>query len=440
VVPEGRVPPHARRGPPPGLTMLLRGARRADGPAADVRLAGDRVERLAPAGELEPRADEEALDLDGYVLLPAPAEPHAHLDKALSAELVGAAALDLPSAIIAWHAYRTTLQVEEIVERATSAARMLLARGATAVRTHVDVGPGIELRAAEALVGVRDALREVMDVQVVALSYPLTGAEGAGNQRRLREAADLGVDLIGGAPHIDSDPIGHLEACLAIAAEAGLPVDLHMDEHLSPELDLGELARMAAAGFANAVTASHCVSLGMQPEVVQEEVAAAVAAAGISVVTLPQTNLYLQGRELATATPRGLTAIAALRRAGAVVAGGGDNIQDPFNPLGGGDPLATAQLLVAAGHLDVAEAYRMVSDHARAAMGLEPGRVRPGGLADLLAIRAGSLREALATATEDRLVLHRGRLVDRTRVVHEPPGAGAIAVPPLITRQGDRHA
>ena len=50
----------------------------------------------------------------------------------------------------------------------------------------------------------------------------------------------------------------------------------------------------------------------MQPEARQREVAELVAAAGISVVALPQTNLFLQGREPAgIAIPRGLTAVTA---------------------------------------------------------------------------------------------------------------------------------
>jgi cytosine deaminase len=397
------------------VSLLLQGAMLRDGTRRDVRVVGERIAEVADAGALVPEAADEVLDLAGYVVLPAPAEPHAHLDKVLSADTVGVHAHDLLAAIEAWHAHRETIDADEIAGRATEGARMLLAHGATAVRTHVDVGPGIELRAAEALVRVREALRDVMDIQVVALSYPLTGPDGEANVRRLREAAEIGVDLIGGAAHIDPDPTGSIEAALQVANEAGLPVDIHMDEHTRDDLDLSDLA-VRARGFAHAVTASHCVSLGFQPPEVQDDVAREVAAAGVGVVTLPQTNLYLQGREQRMATPRGLTAIAALRAAGALVAGGGDNFQDPFIPIGSGDPLQTAQLLVSAAHLDPDDAYELVSDAARAVMGLEPVRFEHGAPAELLAVRASSLREAVATTTEARLVIHAGRVVARTVV------------------------
>jgi cytosine/creatinine deaminase len=359
------------------------------------------------------------LDLSGYVLLPAPAEPHAHLDKALTAERVEVQAGDLDAAIEAWHAHRAGLDEDDIAPRAESAALIALSRGVTAVRTHVDVGEGIELRAAEALVSVRDRVRPLMDIEVVALSYPLAGAAGAENRALVKAALELGVDVVGGAPHIDPDPVGHIEVCLGLAAEFGRPVDLHMDEHLRSSVDLEDMVRLMSDGFPQPVTASHCTSLGMRPAEVQDRLAAEVARAGITVVTCPATNLHLLGRGVRTATPRGLTALHALLGAGVLVAGGGDNVQDFFHPLGCGDPLQTAALLVLAGQLDVPTAYRLVSENARAVMGLAHGGVAPGGPGDLVAVAGGSLQEALSTTTEDRIVFRAGRVVRRTSVVRE---------------------
>jgi cytosine deaminase len=398
--------------------MLLTNATLVDGSQADVRLEGEQVAELGPAGTLR---GSDSLELSGYVLLPAPAEPHAHLDKALTADRVHVQPGDLDSAIAAWHDHRRSLGVEDIARRAEMAARTCLARGATAVRTHVDVGEGIELRAAEALIGVRERLRPLMDIQVVALSYPLAGAEGAENRELLRGALELGVDVVGGAPHIDADPVGHIEVCLKFAAEYERPVDLHMDEHMrASSVDLVDLARSMAGGFPQPVTASHCVSLGLQPPEVQDSVAADVARAGISVVSCPGTNLHLLARDVRTARPRGITALRALIDAGVTVGGGGDNVQDFFHPLGCGDPLQTAALLVIGGQLDIPTAYRLVSEGARAAMRLPANGVSPGLPAELMAVRGSSLQHVLATTTEDRLVFRRGRLVERTRVVREP--------------------
>ena len=132
----------------------------------------------------------------------------------------------------------------------------------------------------------------------------------------MRDALDMGVDVAGGCPHLDDDRLGCLEACLEVAAAAGRPIDLHVDETLDPEvLGLRDFARLVArTGFPHGATASHCVSLGMQEENVQKAVAAEVAEAGMAVVTLPQTNLFLQGHGHVTGMPRGLTALEAPAR------------------------------------------------------------------------------------------------------------------------------
>lgn len=399
--------------------MLLRGATLADGSRADVSVKGPLIEATAPPGRLQPQDGEDAVALDGYVLLPAPAEPHAHLDKALSAPCFHGVEGDLGSAVAAWYKHRATLDVDEIAGRARAAALNGLRYGTTAIRSHVDVGPGIGLRAVEALLALREQLGTTVTLQVCAMAYPLTGSVGSENLALMRAAIALGVDVVGGAPHLDPDPPRALALYLELAAEHGLPTDLHMDEHLRDGLDLHELARLVATGFPYPVTASHCVSLGMRPPEQQALVAGAIAQAGIAVVTCPATNLYLQARDRPSATPRGLTALAALDQAGVVVAGGGDNVQDPFNPLGKGDPLHTAQLLVLAGHLSVEQAYAAVSDHARAAIGVPRVRIAAGYPADLLAIVGGSLREALANAGEERVVLRAGRIVARTSVRRE---------------------
>jgi cytosine deaminase len=159
----------------------------------------------------------------------------------------------------------------------------------------------------------------------------------------------------------------------------------------------------------------------MQELSVAADVAAEVAESGVAVVTLPQTNLFLQARGVHTTVPRGLTAVRPLLEAGATLAAGGDNVRDPFNAMGRGDPLETASLMVTAGHLTPAEAFASVTAHARTVMGLPPVEVSLGFPADLLAIRATSLADALAGASQDRMVWKGGRLVSRTTVTQEFP-------------------
>lgn len=402
--------------------LVLTNATTADGRAVDVSMSDGRIASIEPAGTAA--ASPSSRDLDGQLLLGAPVEPHAHLDKALSADLVPNPAGDLGGAIEGWLAHRVDLDVADIAGRATRAARMSLANGLTAIRTHVDVGDGIGLRAVEALIQVREALAAEIDIQVVGLvSRPTTGSDGAGNRAALRDAISAGIDVVGGCPHIDPNPSECVDECLTAAAESGLPLDLHMDENLRPDsLDMQYLAsRVVETGFAQPVTSSHTVSLGVQPLALQHEISVQLAEANIAVVTLPQTNLYLQGREHPESTPRGLTAIAPLLDAGVVLAAGADNLQDPFNIVGRADPFETAALMVMAGHMDIAKAWHSVTTAARSVMGLEPATVEVGSVADLVAVPAASIREAIASAPAARTVIKAGRVVAQSNVSQEFP-------------------
>ena len=404
------------RPPETAPDLVLAGGCLSDGRLVDLHVVDGLVSAVLEPGT-PVAAGTSREDLSGWLLVGAMAEPHAHLDKALTAEQVPNPRGDLMGAIDAWMtaAAAGMFTPEDIADRATEALELLLANGATAVRTHVNIGAGKE--ALQAVREARSRMEGLLDVQIVALtSNPITGPEGRENRRALAVALEVGVDLIGGCPHLDPDGTTLMTDAFAAASDAGIGLDLHVDEMLDPEvLYLRELVRMVHdTGFAHPVTASHCVTLGLQPPDVQAAVSREVADAGVSVVTLPQTNLFLQGRNNPTATPRGLTAIEALRQAGALVCAGADNVQDPFNLVGRSDPLETAALLVMAGHRLPDEAFRMIGADARACLGLPSAEPVVGAVADLVAIDAPSVRGAIADAPMARKVFHRGKLVATT--------------------------
>ncbi len=403
------------------MIRVLRNARLTDGRIVDVRVVDGLINSVDPSDvsntmEVAPADDVAVEDLGGWLLLPAMAEPHAHLDKALTAEAVPNPSGDLRGAIDAWIAAAAAgvFTYESTVERAAQAMELLLVHGVTAVRSHVNVLSSNGTTSLRALKEAAERFTGLLDVQTVALtSSPMTGPDAANNRAALDAAVEEGVDLVGGCPHLDPDGPGLIRHALAVAADAGIGVDLHVDEMLDPSvLTLREYARQVIdAGFSGPVAAGHCVTLGMQPRSVQLEVAALVAEAGIAVFPLPQTNLFLQGRDHPVATPRGLTAVTALQESGALVAAGADNVQDPFNLVGRSDPLETAALMVMAGHQLPDTAYDMVSNNVRRAIGLPEVHIRPGDPADLVAIDAPSIRGAIADAPMSRRVFRRGVLV-----------------------------
>jgi cytosine deaminase len=390
--------------------MVLRNALLTDGRRVDVTMDATVVTSVAETSRSSaPPA--EGLDLTGYLLLPAPAEPHAHLDKAFTWERLGVGYGDLPAAVRAWSAESGHLDPADVRRRGLRGLGLLTARGVTAVRTHANICSGDDpLLAMRALVDLREEVAGVVDLEVVLLTRSET------SNAVIREALAYGVDRLGGAPHGWPDPFEGTLRVLRIAAEAGVGVDLHVDEDLDPNAaTLALIGRETLRlGLQGRVTASHCVSLGIQDADVRDDAVWTLREADVGVVTLPLTNLYLQGRTWPTSPPRGLTAVRALIDGRVTLAAGSDNLRDPFNPMGRGDPLEVASLLVMAGHLTVEEAYSAVSDGSRRVMGLPLAGPAPGLAADLLAIRANSLAEAVAAAPEDRIVIRHGEVIARS--------------------------
>lgn len=420
-----------------GVTLRLVGAVGADGERLDVDVRGATIAACVRGGRPDPApaplsaplsadgADGavETVDLSGMTLLPALCEPHAHVDKAYTADRYPNPTGDLTGAIEASLRCFAEMSAEDVAACARRSFRAYVANGCLSVRTHVAVGTVMGLRSLEGVLAAVGELDGLLDVQVVAhVSPPVHGPGKGAHLSLLREAIAMGATHVGGTPYRSDDPVAETRALLEEAAAAELPVDLHTDETLDPTcltvVALAELVERSRFPFS--VAASHCVSLGVQPPGEQRRVAEALAAARIAVICLPQTNLFLQGRQHVRAVPRGLTALSPLRAAGVRVAAGGDNVQDAFNPMGRGDPLEAASLLVTAGHLDPATAFAAVTSGARAVMGLAPVSLAPGSPADLVAVPGAGLREAIAEADARRVVIRRGVVVPQA-----PPPVGA---------------
>ncbi|QQM42831.1 amidohydrolase family protein [Streptomyces liliifuscus] len=389
-----------------GSDLLLCGARLTDGRTVDVRLGGGRIEAVGTAGSLT--AHSARVDLAGYLLLPAPAEPHAHGDTALSADGDGP----------------VSYEAQEVQRRTTEAALLQLGHGATALRSHVRVGDVQGLGSMGAVLQARRALRGLAELTVVAMPRVLTGLAGADGLAILRDAVKMGASVVGGCPDLDPDPTGYVEAVLEVASEHGCPVDLHTDGD-----DPARLARLAAmaGGLRPGVTLGPCGGLGRLPSEVASRAADQLAAAGVSVICLPQGGCSGVDR-------RGTAPVRLLRAAGVRVAAGSGALRDVSNPVGRGDPLEAAYLLASRYGLRAGDAYDAVSSSARAALGLPEVRVEAGFPAELLAVRGDRLDAALSLAYS-RIVVHRGRVVARTSAVREYCNS-AVTVALDLPRQG----
>ncbi|MEE4661325.1 MAG: amidohydrolase family protein [Halieaceae bacterium] len=405
------------------LDTLITGARTAD---SDQRLAlgiaGDRIVYLNSAEDSRGRDFDCQVTVDAAdcLLLPGLIEPHAHLDKTYSvAALPSGPASDqgaLRDAIDAMARHKSQRSIEDMQRRASNALDRAIACGVSLLRTHVDIGVAEDLDNLRALLDLKRARRDSIELRLTVLSDPAT-PEGFALSK---QALELGADAIGGAPALTNDPQAGIDACFTLAEQHGADIDLHIDENEDPDSPcLAYLAdQVLKRNWQGRVSASHCCSLAFVPAERRRDIVARVRDANIDVVALPACNLFLMGRNQQP-TPRGIAPVNDLQAAGVNVSVGTDNVQDPFHPMGDYDPLANAALLLDAGHFgggEVLRALDMTTYNAARALGLEPDYgLRQGALASFSLYACETPLQALTERPLRRQVFYRGRTVLKQR-------------------------
>jgi cytosine deaminase len=374
--------------------------------------------RIARIGATLPVSEShQKIELGGKLVVAGLVDMHQHLDKSRTRRLVKNPTGDVPGALAGYQAFAATVTKEGIVSRAARTLESCLACGTVAIRSHTNIDPDTRTRGVEAMIEFRERHRERMTLQIVA--HVTSGATRMRDEARkwLLAAIDMGADALGGVPAISDDPIAFLDMMFELASKSGLPLDLHIDEHLNAGKLLFEplVERTEAMGMQNRVVASHSSALSALAPVAAGRIIELLARAGIAVVTLPAANLFLQGRDAAALPPRGVTRVPGLLAAGVRVAAGSDNIQDPFVPTGSGDMLEIARWTLLSSHLgltDLGKAYELVSSSPAAIMGLgKDWGIHKGARADLLITDAEDQEDLVASGSLNRAVMVGGRLV-----------------------------
>lgn len=371
------------------------GADRGDCLAGDLLARGGQIAGLR-ASAAAPRR----------LILPRLVEPHVHLDKCHTIDRLSAVGGDLRAAIAAQSRDIAAAGAKDIHERALRGLGELHAAGCGLVRSHVDwSGPeaGFAPPAAwSALREIRAGLADPGSLQLAAL----TGADdladaavAAGVARDLaRDEGVLGCFVldqgVARAPGVRN--------AFAAAERYGLALDFHVDEGLGEGLDGLELIADAAleTSFAGPVLCGHACSLMNRNTDETRRISEKLARAGVVVVSLPTSNLYLQGRGAGTPARRGLTRIHELRAAGVTVALGADNVRDAFCPIGRLDPLHTLSVAVLAAHLDppFGAHLELITTAAARGLGRAPVFIDEAGPEGLIAFDVASTSELLAGA------------------------------------------
>ncbi len=364
----------------------------------------------------------ETIDLGGRLVTAPLVEPHIHLDAALT---VGQPRPNesgsLFEGIAIWADRVADLSYSDVQSRVSQILRWQLACGVQHVRSHVDVCDP-ELRALRALVDLREQVRGLIDLQLVA--FPQQGILGFdGGRELMRKAVEIGADVVGGIPHYEltrEDGVESVRFAMALADEHGLRVDIHCDETDDDHSRFVEVmaAETIRRGMSGRVTASHTTAMHSYNNAYAHRLITNIARAGLHMVTNPLDNSVLQGRFDTGPIRRGHTRVKQLLEAGVNVCIGHDSVMDPWYPLGYGDPLQAAFVLVHLGQMsgdaELRQLIEMITTKPAAALGVPGYGLRPGGPADLVVFDAPSEADALRLIAPRTLVLRGGRVVARS--------------------------
>ncbi len=375
------------------------------------------------ASELSSDTAQREIAAAGNLVLPPFIDAHVHLDAVLT---VGQPRYNTTGTLLEgiqiWSERKPSLTREDVKQRALEEIRWEVAQGTLHIRSHVDVCDP-ELTALRALLEVREEVRDICDLQLVA--FPQDGILSFPNGRELmRKAMELGCDVVGGIPHYEwtrDMGVEDVHYAFALAKEFNRAIDCHCDETDDP---LSRFTEVMAAdtlqqGWQGRVTASHCTAMHSYDNAYAFKLIRLLAHAQVNVVANPFDNVVLQGRFDTYPKRRGITRVKELLASGVNVALGHDSIMDPWFPLGRGDMLAAAQLALFLCHMSGYEEMQNVLDlittNAAKVLGiLDSYGIEEGKPANFLILDAPSAFEALRLVPARLHVFKEGREVAHT--------------------------
>ncbi|WP_280463943.1 amidohydrolase family protein [Nocardia carnea] len=403
--------------------LLLRNAHIDDAaPLVDIAVTGGVITAIGP--DLADTAEQE-IDCAARVVIPGLVESHVHLDKALlDRERSGDGTLARAIAVTA--ELKRDFTAASIRDRARRVLEQAIMHGTTVIRAHPDVDPIVGLLGVGTLLELRDEFRGRIDLQIVA--FPQEGILRApGTLALLREALNAGADVIGGCTY-NEDSVAqcrrHIDLVFDLAAEFGVPVDLHADfadDTTDPRFALADyIAEVTErTGMGGRVTIGHATSLAARPPADRQRVLRRLAEAGVAVVPLPATDIFLGGRTDTANIRRGIAPVRELWAAGVRTAVSSNNIRNAFTPYGNADLLDIGLFLAQTSHLagpgDLTRVLGMATYEAAAVIGIaDRYGLRVGADADLVVLSTHRVADALLDRPDRCFVIKAGRIVAHT--------------------------
>ncbi len=373
------------------------------------------ISEIAPAkSNLE--TNKKVLDARGKLLIPGLVDAHIHLDKALLLDRYPAVEGTFTEALQKTLQAKKEYTLADIQTRARTIIEQAIAFGTTAMRTHVEVDPIIQLKSMQALLPLKKEYAWGITLQLAVFAQEgITNRSGTTSL--LKEAMAMGGDVIGSAPYVDPNPQENIRIIFEIAQEFNCDVDFHLDflDDDAPLLLPVVIEETIKYNWQHRVCLGHMTKLaGLTPT----ELAAFIPSlkeAGIAILALPATDLYMMARQDTHNVRRGVAPIDRLAESGIKVGIATNNVQNLFTPFGDGDMLKICTLLAQVLQLGTTSSHQlcleMATSRAARAIGIKDYGIEVGKIADLVLLEADSVSAAIGTAPLNRTTIKRGQIV-----------------------------
>ncbi|TCD70545.1 hypothetical protein EIP91_002891 [Steccherinum ochraceum] len=337
------------------------------------------------------------LDVEGQgVLLPSFCHAHIHLDKCFLLEKCDPLETgDFQEALHVTARAKNDFShdLEDLYNRGKRLILRSVESGVTSMRAHVEVDKTVQNHCLQVGLRLREDLKHLCDVQIAAFAQdPLfseadvTATDSNLSHFRAAVATD-DIGAIGSAPYVE-DSEEHAQENIRLVLDLAFQYHRHADFHLDYNLDsskeplirylLDELQERIATHRWHAqshVCVGHATRLTLftDDEWIKYQTLVRDHQLPVTLVGLPQSDLYMMGRNLQP-VPRGTLNVVQLeRKHGIHVAMAVNNVQNAFTPQGPPDPLALCSLGVAifqaATPADCQSLVRSVTASARQAVG-----------------------------------------------------------------------
>lgn len=389
----------------------------SDARAFDLTITGAKITAIEPS----------VVQQSSGTLIPCTVDLHTHIDKTFVVHETGAANGNLFTAIEQMGLHRATWTESALYERMAKALTQAYRSGARAMRTHIDWVSKDTPIALKVFERIRNEWRGKITLQCVSL-VPLDLFDNAFDSEDIGLSVgvadqccdrSLGEQVLLGAFVYRNERIyDKLQRVFDLALRNGVGIDFHVDEGLDNDArGLHAIAELTIKnnmqGF---VTCGHACSLAVQAIAQANNTLQLCAKAGIHLVALPTTNLYLQGAWDRTPVERGITRICEAQMAGVNTSMATDNVADSFYPYGSYDLIDTFGLGIQVAHLHPADQWlSTITTNPANAMRLPwDGKIQVGCPADLIVLPANCAWDLLSPDSRNiakRKVIRNGKLI-----------------------------